>query len=165
MPEAFAEMKTLCYNVLDKGNVPWQKVRTLVHGKENTMRIAVTYDNDGQVFQHFGHTEQFKIYEFGDSGLENTMVIRPNGEGHEAMAGFLAKGNVKVLICGGIGEGAMNALSGEGILVVPGAKGDADLAVASFLRGILQTDMTPNCDHHGAGHTCGGGCGGCGGCH
>lgn len=129
------------------------------------MKIAVAYDEDGSVFQHFGHTEHFKIYEFGDSGLANTMVIGTNGTGHEAMAGFLAKGDVKVLICGGVGEGAMNALIEEGILVVPGVSGDADTAVADFLKGILQTDMTPNCDHHDSGHTCGGGCGGCGGCH
>ncbi len=128
------------------------------------MKIAVAYDEGGSVFQHFGHTEHFKIYEFGDSGLVNAMVIGTNGTGHEAMAGFLAKGGVKVLICGGVGEGAMNALSEAGILVVPGVSGDADMAVADFLKGILQTDMTPNCDHHGAGHSCGG-CGGCGGCH
>ena len=92
-------------------------------------------------------------------------VVDTNGTGHEAIAGFLAKGNVKVLICGGIGEGAMMALSEEGILVVPGASGDADRAVADFLKGILETDNTPNCDHHGEGHACGGGCGGCHGCH
>lgn len=48
------------------------------------MKIAVTYDENGQVFQHFGHTEHFKIYEFGDSGLVNTMVIGTNRTGHEA---------------------------------------------------------------------------------
>lgn len=129
------------------------------------MKIAVTYGEDGQVFQHFGHTEHFKIYEFGESGLVNTMVIGTNGTGHEAMAGFLAKGDVKVLICGGVGEGAMMALSEAGILVVPGVAGDADLAVAEFLKGILQPDGAPNCSHHGAGHACGSGCGGCSGCH
>lgn len=128
------------------------------------MKIAVTYE-DGKVFQHFGHTEHFKIYEFGDSGLTNAMVIGTNGTGHEAMAEFLAKGDVKVLICGGVGDGAMQALSEAGILVVPGVSGEADLAVANFLRGIIETDNTPNCDHHGEGFSCGGGCGGCGGCH
>ena len=29
---------------------------------ESIMRIAVTYEN-GQIFQHFGHTEAFKIYD------------------------------------------------------------------------------------------------------
>lgn len=129
------------------------------------MKIAVTYGEDGQVFQHFGHAEHFKIYEFGERGLVNTMVIGTNGTGHEAMAGFLAKGDVKVLICGGVGEGAMLALSEAGILVVPGVTGDADMAVADFLKGILQPDGAANCSHHGEGHACGGGCGSCGGCH
>ncbi len=128
------------------------------------LKIAVTYDNDGQVFQHFGHTEQFKVFSFDDKGLVNAMVVDTNGTGHEAMAGFLAKGGVKVLICGGVGEGAMTALSEAGILVVPGVTGDADQAVADFLQGVLEADSTPNCDHHGEGHICGG-CGGCGGCH
>lgn len=133
--------------------------------KPNIMKIAVTYGEDGQVFQHFGHAEHFKIYEFGERGLVNTMVIGTNGTGHEAMAGFLAKGDVKVLICGGVGEGAMLALSEAGILVVPGVTGDADMAVADFLKGILQPDGAANCSHHGEGHACGGGCGSCGGCH
>ena len=63
------------------------------------MKIAVTYDEEGQVFQHFGHTEKFKVFEFGESGLVNTMVVDTNGTGHEAIAGFLAKGNVKGLFC------------------------------------------------------------------
>lgn len=133
--------------------------------KPNIMKIAVTYGEDGQVFQHFGHAEHFKIYEFGERGLVNTMVIGTNGTGHEAMAGFLAKGDVKVLICGGVGEGAMLALSEAGILVVPGVTGDADMAVADFLKGILQPHGAANCSHHGEGHACGGGCGSCGGCH
>ena len=99
------------------------------------MKIAVTYDEQtGEVFQHFGHSDAFKIYEFDESGLTGAMVLNTSAiNGHEAMASFLAKGDVKVLICGGVGEGAMLALSEEGILVVPGVSGDADLAVAQFL--------------------------------
>ena len=133
------------------------------------MKIAVCYDEKtGEVFQHFGHSDAFKIYEFGENGLTGAMVLDTAAlNGHEAMAAFLAKGDVKVLICGGIGEGAMLALSEEGILVVPGVTGDADMAVAQFLQGILQTDTVPNCNHHGEmpGGGCGGGCGNCGGCH
>ena len=129
------------------------------------MKIAVTYDENGEVFQHFGHTEKFKIYDLMPGGKIETMVIGAAGEGHEAMADFLVKGDVKVLICGGLGEGAMNALLEAGILVVPGVTGDADEAVRSFLLGVLEADDTANCSHHGGGHTCGGGCGGCHGCH
>ena len=132
------------------------------------MKIAVTYDEQtGEVFQHFGHSDAFKIYEFDESGLTGAMVLNTSAiNGHEAMASFLAKGDVKVLICGGVGEGAMLALSEEGILVVPGVSGDADLAVAQFLQGVLATDNTPNCNHGQiSGGGCSGGCGGCSACH
>ena len=131
------------------------------------MKIAVTYDEQtGEVFPHFGHTDAFKIYEFGESGLTGAMVLNTSAiNGHEAMASFLAKGDVKVLICGGVGEGAMLALSEEGILVVPGVSGEADLAVAQFLQGVLATDNTPNCGQGQFPGGCGGGSGGCSGCH
>lgn len=134
------------------------------------LKIAVSYDEQtGEVFQHFGHADAFKIYEFDDNGLAGSMQLDTSAiNGHEAMALFLSKGGVKVLICGGIGEGAMLALSEKGILVVPGVTGEADVAVARFLQGALAIDTVPNCDHHGqsaGGCDCGGGCGGCHGCH
>lgn len=134
------------------------------------MRIAVTYE-DGMVFQHFGHTEQFKVYEVTDGAVTAAEVIGTNGSGHEALASFLKGLGVDVLICGGIGDGAHDALSEQGIELCAGAAGDADKAVAAYLRGDL-VDTGVNCDHHhDASHACGGGddgagCGGCsGGCH
>lgn len=136
-------------------------------------RIAVTYDN-GQIFQHFGHTEAFKIYEVEDDKIVNSEVIESNGVGHGALAGLLADNTIDVLICGGIGGGAMNALTEAGIEVCAGAEGDTDTVVEVYLKGEL-TSTGVNCDHHGEGHTCGdhedghscGGHeeGGCGGCH
>ena len=38
------------------------------------MKIAVTYEN-GQVFQHFGHTEQFKIYEAAEGKVVSARVV------------------------------------------------------------------------------------------
>lgn len=132
------------------------------------MKIAVTYE-DGMVFQHFGHTEQFKIYEVTDGVVTAAEVIGTNGSGHEALASFLKGLGVDVLICGGIGDGAHDALSGQGIELCAGAVGDADKAVAAYLRGDL-VDTGVNCDHHDENHACGGddgaACGGCsGGCH
>ena len=66
------------------------------------MKIAVTYEN-GQVFQHFGHSGQFKVYEVEDGKVIKSEVVGTNGQGHGALAGFLLQGNVDVLICGGIG--------------------------------------------------------------
>ena len=133
------------------------------------MKIAVPYE-DGMVFQHFGHTEQFKLYEVSDGGVVSAGLIGTDGTGHEALAEFLRSRGVQVLICGGIGDGAHAALTEAGIEICSGAAGDADRAVAAYLRGEL-TDTGVNCDHHdaeaeqGCGESCGGGCGGCSGCH
>ena len=135
------------------------------------MKIAVTFEN-GEVFQHFGHTEHFKVYEVENGQIVSSEIIDTNGSGHEALAGFLADLSVNVLLCGGIGGGAQAALANTGIEICSGAEGDADAAVMAYLNGELQSAGV-NCDHHhdhdeeeGCGGHCGGGCGGCGGgCH
>lgn len=126
---------------------------------EKRMKIAVTYDN-GQVFQHFGHTEQFKIYEVENGQIVSAEVVDTNGQGHGALGGFLAEQGVNVLICGGIGGGARNALAAAGIQLFGGACGDADAQVASFLAGSLNYDPDVMCSHHGEGHGEGHNCGG-----
>ena len=132
------------------------------------MKITVTYEN-GQIFQHFGHTQQFKVYEVEAGKIVKTEVVDTNGQGHGALAGFLFGGGVDVLICGGIGGGAQNALAEAGIKLFGGVSGDADAAVEALLAGNLAYNPNVQCNHHGhdhgAGHTCGShGCGG-GSCH
>ena len=134
------------------------------------MRIAVTHDN-GEVFQHFGHSEEFKVYEVEDGAVQSSEVIGSNGSGHGALAALLADKGIDVLICGGMGGGAQNALEEAGIELCAGASGNADEAVAAYLRGEL-VNTGANCDHHhDEDHDCGdhdcasGGCGSCGGCH
>ena len=120
------------------------------------MKIAVTYEN-GQVFQHFGHTEQFKLYEVEDGRVVSSQVVDTNGSGHGALAGFLREYGVDALICGGIGGGARNALAQAGIQLYPGASGDADAQVEALLAGRLGYAPDPVCAHHdhGEGHACG----------
>ena len=134
------------------------------------MKIAVPFAN-GEVFQHFGHTEHFKLYEIENGQVVSGEIIDTNGSGHEALANFLADLSVNVLLCGGIGGGAQAALSDAGIEICSGAQGDADAAVQAYLNGELESAGV-NCDHHhdhgeedGCGGSCGGGCGGCSGCH
>ena len=135
-----------------------------------TMKIAVTYDN-GNVFQHFGKTENFKVYEVEDDKVVSSEVIGSNGTGHGALAGLLAEQGINVLICGGIGEGAQTALTEAGIEMVAGAQGNTDDVVEAYLKGEL-VSTGANCDHHHheeghscgsheEGHSCGGSCGGC----
>ena len=127
------------------------------------MRIAVTYEN-GQIFQHFGHTEQFKVYDVENGQILSSEVVDTNGSGHGALAGVLTMLNADVLICGGIGGGAQMALAEAGIKLYGGVSGDADSAVEAFLSGNLTFNPNVQCnhhDHHGEGHTCGDhGCGG-----
>ncbi len=126
------------------------------------MVIAVTYEN-GQIFQHFGHTEQFKLYEIADGKVIATEVMDTNGTGHGALAGLLQRQGVDALICGGIGGGAQMALAEAGIRLFGGVSGDADAAVNALLAGSLGYDPNVHCDHHDheEGHSCGShGCGG-----
>ncbi len=125
------------------------------------MRIAVTYEN-GEIFQHFGHTRQFKVYDVEDGKVVKEQIVDTNGQGHGALAGFLFSGNVDMLICGGIGGGAQAALAEAGIRLYGGVAGSADEAVQAFLAGNLGYDPNVHCDHHSheEGHACGNhGCG------
>jgi predicted DNA-binding protein (UPF0251 family)/predicted Fe-Mo cluster-binding NifX family protein len=131
---------------------------------ENEMRLAVTYEN-GEIFQHFGRTPSFKIYDIKDGNILESVVISNNGTGHGALAGILSMAQVDALICGGMGMGAQYALSDAGIRVFAGVSGNADEAVKSFLNGTLSYTQEANCDHHEEGEGCGcgeheeGGCG------
>ena len=111
------------------------------------MKIAVTYEND-QIFQHFGHTEQFKLYEAVDGKIVHAEVVDTNGSGHGALAGFLMQHGVDTLICGGIGGGAQAALAEAGIKLYGGVSGDADVAVNALLSGNLGYNPNVHCDHH-----------------
>lgn len=120
------------------------------------MKIAATYDN-GNIFQHFGKTEFFKVYEVEDNKIISSEVISSNGLGHGALAGLLGEQGIDVLICGGLGGGAQTALKEAGVEVCSGANGDADQAVEAYLRGeLVSTGANCNHHHHEEGHSCGG---------
>lgn len=130
---------------------------------EDIMRIAVTYEN-GEIFQHFGHTEEFKVYDVQGGKVVASEVVDTNGQGHGALAGVLTALKADVLICGGIGGGAQMALAAAGIKLYGGVSGSADAAVEALLAGNLDYNPAVKCNHHGEqdkGHTCGEhGCGG-----
>jgi len=133
------------------------------------MRIAIPYDN-GQVFQHFGHTRQMKIYDARDGQIVAEQLAGTDGSGHGALAGFLSRQNVEVLICGGIGAGAQQALADAGIRLFGGVTGGADQAARAFLSGTLEYSAEVHCrhgEHHGDHGHCGEdrhGCSGSGTC-
>ena len=123
---------------------------------EAIVRIAVTYEN-GEIFQHFGHTEQFKLYDVENGVIISHEVVDTNGSGHGALAGLLAAMKVDALICGGIGGGAQVALKEAGIQLYGGVSGNADEAAQALAAGKLDFDPNVHCDHHhhGEGHSCG----------
>ncbi|MDL2238198.1 NifB/NifX family molybdenum-iron cluster-binding protein [Christensenellaceae bacterium OttesenSCG-928-K19] len=117
------------------------------------MKIAVTYEEEN-IFQHFGHTEQFKLYEIENGKVQSTDILQAGENGHGALAGYLKDHGVEVLICGGIGGGAKNALKEAGIKLFGGVVGNADKAVADFLENKLAHNPDVSCNHHGEGHSC-----------
>lgn len=131
------------------------------------MKIAVAYDNN-EIFQHFGHSEQFKIYDVEDNKVIKSEVVTTEGAGHGAIVQFLVDHNVDTLICGGIGGGAKSALAENNIKLFGGVSGNADEAVNDLLAGELSYNPNISCSHHDhvhgeEAHTCG--AHGCGKCH
>ena len=134
-----------------------QGTENIMEKGTDSMRIAVTYEN-GEIFQHFGHTEQFKLYDVEDGKIVSEQIVHTNGSGHGALAGFLKAAQADALICGGIGMGARNALAEAGIRLYGGVKGSADAAALALAKGILAYDPNAKCDHHdhhGEDHDCG----------
>ena len=130
------------------------EVQEVIH-----MRIAIPFYM-GNIFQHFGHAPQFKVYEVENHQVLMEMVVETEEKGHGAVAELLRSMDVRVVICGNIGEGAMKALQNSGIIFYGGVTGDADAAITALLQGGLKYDPNIKC----TAHDCGGDCGDCGDC-
>ena len=132
------------------------EMRQIIEKGQAAMRIAVTYEN-GEIFQHFGRTEHFKLYDIEDGTITNEQIVETGGSGHGALAGFLRAAQVDALICGGIGPGAQMALAEAGVTLYGGVSGNADAAAKAFAEGRLAYDPDAHCDRHdhaGEGHDC-----------
>lgn len=126
---------------------PVEITQIIMAKEDNSMRIAVTFEN-GMIFQHFGHSEQFKLYDVENGSIKNEQIVDTNGSGHGALAGFLQAAKVDALICGGIGRGAQLALADAGIKLYAGVQGSADEAAKALAHGNLTYDPNAHCDHH-----------------
>lgn len=154
--ELCEEVEDCCHNRHSNSLCPYRKKGS------NNMKVAVTYDN-GQIFQHFGKTSEFKVFTIEENKVISAEVINTNGQGHGALAGLLQQQDIDTLICGGIGAGAQNALATAGITLYGGCNGAADDAVEALLAGKLDYNPAVHCDHHGhhghghggEEHTCG----------
>lgn len=122
------------------------------------MKLAVTYDpKNGEIFQHFGRTEYFKVYDLADGKVQKTEIRSTQGQGHGALVGVLQQLGAEIVICGGIGGGAQESLKAAGIAFYGGCSGQADQAVTDFLADNLHYQEDIQCSHHGEHHE--------GGCH
>lgn len=143
-------------------------VESLGEQKMQDTRIAVTADENGEIFQHFGHTRFFAIYDIKDGKISSHSMIDAEGSGHSALGGFLRDNGAELLICGGIGGGAKKVLAEAGIELISGVSGNIEEAVKNFIEGKLHDDPEAECDHHAHSHEeHEGSCRGCGGgsCH
>lgn len=117
------------------------------------MKIAVTYDVlTNSIFQHFGKTQSFKVYEIEDGKVKTSAVIDNGGFGHHDLATYLKNLGVETLILGNRGQGAIDALNNAGIKQLAGITGNPDDAVAAFLAGTLKDNPNAKCNHHGEHH-------------
>ena len=117
------------------------------------MIIAATYDMEsGNVFQHFGKTQNFKLYTVEDGKIVNSRIIDNGGFGHHDLATYLKNLGIQILILGNRGQGAIDALNNAGIQQLAGITGSPDEAVKLFLEGKLRDNPDAKCNHHGEHH-------------
>ena len=112
------------------------------------MRIAVPFDN-GQIFPHFGKSECFKIYDTTSVFVLKSELVETaeTAHAHSSLAAFLTEKDVQVVICGGIGEGAIAALAEAGIQALTGAQGEADEIEKACLKNEIKLNTQSTCGH------------------
>lgn len=116
------------------------------------MKLAVCYDEPtGEIFQHFGETPSFKVYDIEDNKVVKSKVVPTGDNSHAMLVVFLSELGANALICGGIGMGAKTRLDNAGIKLFGGAKGSADAAAQAYLDGKLEYDPLA-AEHHGPCH-------------
>jgi len=125
------------------------------------MKIAVPTKENNQIDEHFGHCEFYSIYTVSD---QNNVILKerlesPQGCGCKSNIAYdLASMDVKIMLSGGIGQGAINKLASQKIEVIRNCKGDVDSLVSDYLAGKL-IDGGLSCAAHAnhndtEGHVC-----------
>lgn len=111
------------------------------------MKVAITTEGN-RVFQHFGKCELFTVYTVEDGQILGKEILDANGSGHSALADLLRLNGIDLLICGGIGQGAKNALSQNGIELICGVEGFIDTVIEQYVAGALLGNPDFVCSHH-----------------
>ena len=117
------------------------------------MKIAATYEKETRnVFQHFGKTQYFKIFQIEGGKIISSEIIDNGGNGHHALPPYLKSLGVETLILGNRGQGAIDAIAAAGLKEMPGITGSADKAAELFAKGELKANFEARCNHHGENH-------------
>ena len=113
------------------------------------MKIAIPTKVGNTIDQHFGHCEFYSIYTIESNKVTNKQILEsPKGCGCKSNIAYdLAEMNVKVMLAGGIGNGAVNVLKAQNIEVIRNCSGDVDVLVNDYLAGKI-TDGGANCAAH-----------------
>nr|WP_317325846.1 NifB/NifX family molybdenum-iron cluster-binding protein [uncultured Flavonifractor sp.] len=117
------------------------------------MKIAVSC-NGTQIWAHFGHCENFMIYDADNGAITSEQSVPNPGHRPGFLPNFLADQGVNVIISGGMGGGAVDIFNERGVEVVLGAQGDAKTAVEAYLRGELKSTGSI-CHEHAHADECG----------
>lgn len=102
------------------------------------MKIAVASEGNS-VTEHFGHCENFIIYEVKDNKVTDKKIIPNPGHKPGFLPNFLNGQGVNVIISGGMGGGAVDIFNELNIKVITGAAGNADLVVQNYILGELKS--------------------------
>ena len=110
------------------------------------MRIAVTTEN-GMICGHFGHAKNFSVFTVEDGKIVSREELDTQGNHCAAMPAFIKQNNINAVITSGMGQGAVDALSEEGIEAFSGVVGDPVKAVEDYIAGSLN-NAGANCSGH-----------------
>lgn len=117
------------------------------------MKIAVAYDK-GLVSQHFGHCEGFMVYNTENNEIISEELVKNPGHKPGFLPNFLHEIDIKVIISGGMGQGAVDIFAKKDIEVILGVEGDSKEAVLKYLQGNLKSSNSV-CHRHEHKDECG----------
>lgn len=118
------------------------------------MRIAIPVLKDNSVAPALGSCAAFKFYEDDHGKIQRQFIADFDASGTAGAIRLLERYGIDALICGNPSAEERLSVGGAGIMLFPGAGGDADAAALQFLSGTIAFDPANSCNACGHGHTC-----------
>jgi predicted Fe-Mo cluster-binding NifX family protein len=121
------------------------------------MKIIAAPVLNGQINDHFGHSDEFQIFTIDDDNtikLTNSIKSEKRCGCKTNLVGELKSEKVTILIAGYLGQGAKSKLNDAGIDVFSGFSGDVFQAVKSWNSGEFKFQSLVCEGNHTHGHNC-----------